>query len=64
MAVAQMGARFAAGDDVLARVVRDRQDAVDRWQLVDARLVKEAGEPPATRSEPHRFLPTRQPPFV
>ena len=49
VAVARMGARFAAGDDDLARVVRDRQDAVDRLQRIDARLVKEASEPPEKR---------------
>ena len=48
-AVARMGVRFAAGDDDLARVVRDRQDAVERWQRIDARLVMKASEPPEKR---------------
>ena len=48
-AVARMSARFAAGSDDLARVVRDRQDAVERWQRIDARLMKEASEPPEKR---------------
>ena len=48
-AVARMGARFAAGDDALARVVRDRQDAVERWHHLDVRWVKAASEPPGKR---------------
>ena len=38
-AVAQMGARFAAGDDTLARAVRARQDAIERWRKLDSLLV-------------------------
>ncbi len=49
-AVARMAARFAAGDDALARTVRARQDAVERWRLLDARLVKAAGQPPGKRN--------------
>ena len=45
-AVARMGARFATGDDALAETVRAYQDAVERWQRLDARLVKAASEPP------------------
>ncbi|MCH7633940.1 MAG: CHAT domain-containing protein [Proteobacteria bacterium] len=49
-AVARMAARFAAGDDALARTVRARQDAVERWRLLDARLVKAASQPPGKRN--------------
>ena len=50
-AVARMGARFGAGDDALARVVRARQDAVDQWQRLDARLVEAVSKPPGERNE-------------
>ena len=49
-AVARMAARFAAGDDALALTVRARQDAVERWRLLDARLVKAASQPPGKRN--------------
>ena len=45
-AVASMGARFAAGDDSLARLVRARQDAVDAWRALDKTLVERASRPP------------------
>ena len=48
-AVARMGARFAAGDDALAESVRAYQDAVERWQRLDARLVQAVGAPPEER---------------
>ena len=48
-AVARMAARFATGDDRLARVVRARQDAVAFWQLLDSRLLEAAARPPAER---------------
>lgn len=35
-AVAGMAARFARGDDALARIVRERQDALEQWQRLDA----------------------------
>jgi CHAT domain-containing protein len=34
-AVARMGARFASGDSGLAKLVRERQDSVDKWRTVD-----------------------------
>ncbi|MCH6578498.1 MAG: CHAT domain-containing protein, partial [Proteobacteria bacterium] len=49
-AVARMAARFAAGDDALAQTVRARQDAVERWRFLDARLVKAASQPPGKRN--------------
>jgi CHAT domain-containing protein len=48
-AVARMSARFAAGNDALARTVRAYQDAVEQWQRLDARLVKAVSEPPDKR---------------
>lgn len=39
-AVAAMAARFAAGDDALARAVRERQDTLAFWRNVDRRLVE------------------------
>jgi len=48
-AVARMAARFAAGDDDLARLVRARQDAIDAWQRLDQALVKAVSQPPDKR---------------
>jgi len=44
-AVARMAARFASGNDELARLARTRQDALQRWQFVDAELVKAVSKP-------------------
>ena len=48
-AVARMAARFAAGDDALAALVRRRQDAVVRFNVADASLVKAVGQAPNKR---------------
>ena len=48
-AVAGMAARFAAGSDALAAVVRERQDLSERWQRLDGALVKAASQPPDKR---------------
>ncbi len=48
-AVAGMASRFAAGDDALGRTVRDHQDSVERWRILDARLVKATSAPPEKR---------------
>ena len=48
-AVARMAARFAAGDDTLANVIRRRQDAAARWRQLDAALVRAASQPPDAR---------------
>ena len=48
-AVAGMAARFAAGTDALAAVVRERQDLAQRWQRLDAAIVKAVSEPPGRR---------------
>lgn len=43
VALAQLGARFAAGSDELARLVRQRQDLVAAWKGADRALVKAFG---------------------
>ncbi len=48
-AVARMAARFAAGDDALAALVRRRQDAVLRFNVADASIVKAVGQAPNKR---------------
>ena len=45
-AVARMGARFAANDDALARIVRARQDASERRQHLEKMLINAVGLPP------------------
>lgn len=40
MALAQLGVRFSAGSDELARLVRQRQDLVAAWKGADRALVK------------------------
>jgi CHAT domain-containing protein/tetratricopeptide (TPR) repeat protein len=47
--LSRMAARFAAGDGALARLVRERQDALERWRQLDRDLVAAASEPPARR---------------
>ncbi|MFG1290429.1 CHAT domain-containing protein [Xanthobacter versatilis] len=43
MALAQLGVRFAAGSDDLARLVRQRQDLVAAWKSADRALVQALG---------------------
>jgi hypothetical protein len=45
----RMAARFAAGTDALAAVVRERQDLTQRWQRLDAAIAKVVSEPPGRR---------------
>lgn len=42
-ALAQMGARFAAGDGALASAVRERQDLVESWRQKDSLLLGALG---------------------
>ncbi len=42
-ALAQMGARFAAGNDGLATLVRNRQDLVESWRNKDKQLLDALG---------------------
>ncbi|MFP6773857.1 MAG: CHAT domain-containing protein, partial [Alphaproteobacteria bacterium] len=51
VAVSRMGARFATGDDALAGLVRERQDAAARWRRLDGALVKAASQPPDKRDK-------------
>lgn len=39
-ALAQLGARFAAGSDALASLVRERQDQLESWKADDRRLAQ------------------------
>ena len=48
--VAQMAARQAKGDGVLARLVRERQDLVEEWQGKDSTLISARSEPPTRRN--------------
>ena len=49
-AVSRMAARMAAGNDGLAKAVRDHQDAVSAWQKLDEALIKFASLPPSKRN--------------
>ena len=48
-AIAGMAARFAAGGDALAGVVRERQDLTERWQRLDGAIVSAVSKAPAER---------------
>lgn len=41
-ALANMAARFATGADELAKIVRERQDALTQWRALDVAIVTEA----------------------
>jgi CHAT domain-containing protein len=45
-----MAARFSAGSDALAAVVREQQDTVQRWQRLDHAIVQAASKPPSQRN--------------
>jgi CHAT domain-containing protein/Flp pilus assembly protein TadD len=49
-AVSRMAARFAAGNDNLAKTVREHQDAIALWQRLDADLIKVVSSPPKSRN--------------
>ncbi len=49
-AVAGMAARFAAGSDALAAIVRERQDLAQRWQGLDSAIVQAASKPQQERN--------------
>jgi CHAT domain-containing protein/Flp pilus assembly protein TadD len=49
-AVTAMAARFAAGSDGLAAAVRERADLGDRWQQLDAAIIRTASRPQAERN--------------
>jgi tetratricopeptide (TPR) repeat protein len=48
-AMAGMAARFAAGSDALAAVVRERQDLAQEWQGLDGALIQAASKPAPQR---------------
>ncbi len=48
-AIAGMAARFGAGGNALAAVVRERQDAAERWRKLDAAIVKAVSKPSTQR---------------
>jgi tetratricopeptide (TPR) repeat protein len=48
-ALARVAARFAAGEDALARLARERQDSAERWRALDDALVRAAARPPSER---------------
>ena len=52
-AVAGMAARFAAGDDALAAIIRQRQDSEARWRELDGLLVQATAQPDAQRDRTH-----------
>ena len=48
--LAQMAARTAAGDDTLARLVRERQDLVDEWRTNDETMTAARSASPSDRN--------------
>ncbi len=49
-ALGQMAARFGAGNDELAAIVRQRQDLSAQYQKADKALLKAVAQPPAKRN--------------
>ncbi len=49
-AIARMAARFAAGSNQVATMVRQQQDAFRHYQLLDQKLIKAVSAPPETRN--------------
>jgi CHAT domain-containing protein len=50
-AVARMSIRFARGKGEMAKLIRARQDAINGWQAMDKKLLKEVSLPPDKRNE-------------
>lgn len=50
-ALAQLATRFGAGNSVLAKRVRERQDLILEWQALDANLIAAAAKGAKRRSE-------------
>ncbi|SAL28189.1 CHAT domain-containing tetratricopeptide repeat protein [Caballeronia humi] len=59
-AVSQMAARFAAGQGRLAELVRQRQDAGERWQALDRSMIEELAGMPGVASGQARAPGNRQ----
>jgi CHAT domain-containing protein/tetratricopeptide (TPR) repeat protein len=51
-ALSQMAARFAKGEGELARLVRERQDLVGRYRILDRKLTAALAKPTAERHQP------------
>jgi CHAT domain-containing protein/tetratricopeptide (TPR) repeat protein len=49
-AIARMAARFGTGDPALTALVRQRQDLVATWQILDAKLTLAIAQPPSQRN--------------
>jgi CHAT domain-containing protein/tetratricopeptide (TPR) repeat protein len=49
-ALGQMAARFSAGTDALAALVRERQDVTASWQTLNTRITAALAAPPAQRN--------------
>jgi tetratricopeptide (TPR) repeat protein len=49
-AIAGMAARFATGDDMLARLVREQQDRLTEWARLDSALIAVVGRPRNARN--------------
>jgi tetratricopeptide (TPR) repeat protein/CHAT domain-containing protein len=49
--LAGMGARFAAGSDKLAELVRTRQDGVESWRRLDRNLIRSLSRPVEKRDQ-------------
>ncbi len=49
-AIARMAARFAAGSDQVASMVRQQQDALGQYQSLDQKLIKAVSAAPETRN--------------
>ncbi|MGH8547613.1 MAG: CHAT domain-containing protein, partial [Methylococcales bacterium] len=49
-AVAAMAARFSSGDNEFAQLVKNRQDALQRWKLLDSQLVQAFSKPAGERT--------------
>jgi CHAT domain-containing protein/Tfp pilus assembly protein PilF len=47
----RVAARFAAGDDALAGLVREREDAAERWRALDRAVLEAAGRPTSRRDQ-------------
>ena len=48
-AVSNMSARFGAGTDAIARLVRELQDGTGAWRRLDEALIEAVGQPPGKR---------------
>lgn len=59
-AIGRMAARFAAGNDALAVLIRGRQDATAGWRRLERALVNAASRPPEKRDRAREAALRRQ----